>query len=225
MKVFEFRPEKGYAKVKINNQLDLWHLQNIIEPNDLVTARTLRTIFIQREGRKEKGRRIFVVLTIKVEKVDFQKHTNRLRISGKIVKAPKDIQLGDYHTIEVNIGTVLNIEKSVWKAEHVERLEKAKTRMEIIKEPKILEEFFMHLNKDDGLATYGFEQVKLASTANAVKIALIPEEKIQDKEVEQLIKEIESKSGQIKLVSRKDEFGQRFCRMYDIGAILRFAIS
>lgn len=224
MKIFEFDSKKKYAKIKITNQLDLWHLQNIIEPKDLITAKTLRAIFIQREDKKEKVKRRFAVLTIKVEKTEFHKHKSKLRVTGKIIKAPEEIQLGDYHTIEVGLGSMLTIQKEEWKKEQIERLEKAKIRVENVK-PKLIQEFFIHINKADSLATYGCEQVKLAASLGAIKILLIPEEKIQDKNIEKLMKEVENKRGEIKLVSKKEDVGKQFCSMYDVGAILRFAIS
>jgi stalled ribosome rescue protein Dom34 len=201
--------------------LDFLHLQNIIEKNDLIKAKTWRRIFIEREDKKIRSKKKFVFLTVKVEKTEFHKHMNKLRFIGKIVEAPKEIPLGDYHTIEVGLGSILTIEKGEWKKEQIERLEKAKIRIGVIK-PKLIQEFFMHVNKQDGLAVYGLEQVKLASQAGAVKILLVPEEKIA--EVEELVKEVENKRGEIKLVAKKEELGKKFCSMYDIGAILRFPI-
>lgn len=224
MKVFEFNQAKKYAIIKIDNQLDFWHLQNIIEKGDLVKAKTLRRIFIQREEKKIKAKKKLVFLKIKVEKIELHKHLNKLRITGKIVEAPKEIPLGDYHTIEIGFGSKLTIEKEEWKKEQIERLEKAEIKIETIK-PKLIQEFFVHVNKQDGLAAYGFEEVKIAASAGAVKILLVPEEKIAEKEVEEIIKEVESKKGEIKIVSKKEDLGKKFCDMYGIGAILRFAIS
>lgn len=182
-------------------------------------------IFIQREEGREKGKRKFVLLTIKSEKSEFDEHKNKLRLNGKILEAPKEVQLGSYHTIEVGIGKILSIEKKEWKDEQIKRLERAKVRMEILKEPKVIEEFFVHLNKEDGLSVYGFEDVKMAASMGAVKIVLIAEEKIREKEIEELVKEVESKRGEIKLVSKKIPAGQKFCKICYVGAILRFSIS
>jgi stalled ribosome rescue protein Dom34 len=223
MKIFEF-DQNRYAKIKVNNRLDLWHLQNIIEPKDLIKAKTLRTIFIQREDKREKlKKKKLVTLTIKVEKIDFHKYKNKLRITGKIVEAPKEISLGEYHTVEVGLGSILTIEKK-WKKEQIERLEKAKIKIKGAS-PKTIQEFFMHVNKADGLAAYGLDNIKLVSISGAVKVLLVPEEKIQEKEVGKLMKEVENRRGEIKLISKKEEIGKKFCRTYDIAAILRFPIS
>jgi len=212
-------------KLKVENDLDLWHLQQIVEPKDLVEARTVRTIFIRREEGKEKGKRKLVLLKIRVEKIEFEEYTRKLRLTGRIVEAPEEVQKGDYHTIEVGRGDLMEIGKDRWSQEQLERLKRATVRMEVLRDPRILEEFSVHCDKDDGLAVYGFEQVKSAAGYGAVKIVLIPEEKIREKNFEDMVKLVESKKGEIKLISKKDMAGKKFCNTYDIGAILRFPIS
>lgn len=211
--------------MRVENEIDLWHLQHIVEAGDSITAKTPRMIFVQRGDEKEKGMKKFVLLTIKVEKFEFDEHKNKLRLAGKILEAPEEVQLGSYHTIEVGVGKLLSIEKKEWKEEQEKRLERAEIRMEVLREPKIIEEFFVHVNKEDGLAVYGFEEVKTATSIGAVKIILIDEEKIRETRMEELVKEVENKRGEIKLVSKKFQAGQKFCKMCDVGAILRFSIS
>ena len=219
------KSDLNIRKLKIQNDLDVWHLQQIVEQKDLVKARTVRTIFIRREDQKEKGKRKLVLLKIRVEKIEFDEYQKKLRLNGKIVEGPEEIQLGDYHTIEVGRGDVIEIEKERWNEEQLERLKRASIRIEVLRDPKVLEEFFVHCNKNDGLVVYGFDQVKVAAGFGAVKIVLIPEEKLRDKTFEDLMKLIESKRGEIKLVSKKDVTGKKFCNTFDVGAILRFPIS
>lgn len=221
----EFDKEKGIAKLRVENPIDIWHLEKIIEKGDLITAKTLRTIFVQRGEERIKGRKKFLVLTIKIEKVEFQEQTNKLRLIGKIVEAPEEVQKGSYHSIEVGTGKMLTIEKGEWKKEQMERLEKTRTRIEFLKDSKEIEEFFVHVNRSDGLAVYGFEQVKMAASIGAIKIVFIPEEKMRSKENEELIDEVANKRGEIRIVSKRHPVGEKFCKMYDIAAILRFPIS
>jgi stalled ribosome rescue protein Dom34 len=223
MKIIELDLAKRYATIKIDSVLDFFHLQNIIEKNDLIKAKTWRRIFIQREDKKIRAKKKFVTLKIKVEKIEFHKHINKLRVTGKIVEAPKEISLGDYHTIEVGLGSILTIEKEEWKENQIKELERAKIRIEFAK-PKLIQEFFMHINKSDGLAIYGLEQVKLASQAGAIKVLLIDEEKIAEKEIEEMLREVREKKGEIALVSKKNDLSKNFCNIYGIGAILRFSI-
>lgn len=222
MKIVKSDFDKGFARVVLTNELDLWHLENLIEVGDLITAKTLRSIFLQREERKEKVKKRLVRLKLKVEKIYFQKHRGKLRFVGKIVECPKDVQKGSYHTIEATVGSKLIIEKKLWKKEHIERLEKAKYVIKV-SNPRLIQEFFIHVNKNDTLAVYGVEQVKIAANIGAVRVVLIPEERL--KEFEDLIKKIEEKRGEIRLISKKFSSGKKFLKTYDIGAILRFPIS
>ena len=225
MRIAQFDQERKTAKLKVEAATDFWHLEKIVEKGDLITARTLRTIFVRRGEERIKANRKFVVLTIKVDKVDFQKHMNKLKFIGKIVKAPEEVQKGSYHSIEIGIGNMFTIEKKEWKEEQIKRLERAKVKVKILKDSKLIEEFLMHLNKGDGLAAYGFDQVKIAASIGAVKIVFIVEEKIREREIEELVGEIQDKRGEVKMISKKYSFGKKFSKAYDIAAILRFPIS
>ena len=297
---------------------------------------------MEREGRRIKTGKKPMMLKIQVEKIEFHKHANRLRLMGKIVEGPEDVQLGSYHTIEVKVGTILTIFKEEWKKYQIEKLKKAQITIpdvliivvdsnlttfgllkrsgvdivsefrnfhsiqeedklpefykkvaseinkfssrvkkiilagpgfakehvqkiikerysdvneklvidtsssatkaginevlkrgtldkviaesEIIKESKIIQDFFLHLQKDDGLSVYGFDQIKEADSAGAVKIFLVSEEKIREDEIEKLARDVEKKNGQIEIVSRTHDLGEQFSRMGGLGAILRFRI-
>ena len=225
MKVLGSDFNKGFASVLVTNDIDLWHLENIIEPGDFVMAKTLRTIMLQNEDRKEKIKKKFVTLKINVESVNYQKHMKQLRVKGKIVRCPKEVQRGSYHTIEVGRGSKILIEKKEWRKDHIERLKKASYVVEFLKGKKLIQEFLMHVNKNDGFSVYGFDQVKTATEMGAVKVVFIPEEKIREKKMEELIKQVEKKRGEIKLISKENSLGKQFHKMFDIGAILRFRIS
>lgn len=225
MKIQESDFNKGFVRVVVTNDIDLWHLENIIESGDFVTAKTLRTIILQREERKEKIKKKFVTLKIRVENVNYQKYMKKLRVKGKIVECPKDVQKGSYHTIEIGRDSRILIEKRKWKKEQIDRLKKASYAVEFLKGTKLLKEFFIHVNKNDGLAAYGFDRIKTAAEMGAVKVVLIPEERIREKRMEGLIEEIEKRGGEIKLVSKGNSLGKKFQKIYDVGAVLRFRIS
>jgi protein pelota len=335
--------DKGFVIVKINVNDDLWYLENVIEKGDLVKTRTLRNIFIERQRKQVKVEKKPMILKVEVEKIEFQKFTNQLRLTGKIVEGPENVQLGSYHTIEVKLGTVLTIYKNEWKQYQIDRLNKALIRIpdvlisvvdssqatfgmlkrsgveiiselrnphsttqeedklpefykkiaseieklsekvqrivlagpgftkehvqkiiqenypdvkskliidtttsatssgineilkkgtldkiikesEIVKESQIIQEFFTHLNKDDGLSVYGLDQIKDANNVGAVKILLISDENIRKEEVDKLARQVEEKKGQVEIISRTHELGEQFHRMGGLGAILRFRI-
>jgi protein pelota len=342
MEIIKFNIKKGFVFLKINVNDDLWYLESIIEPRDFIKSRSLRSLFVEREGRKIKAEKKPMLLKIEVEKIEYNKFVNQLRLNGKIVEGPEDVQLGSYHTIEVKLGTKLTIYKKEWKRYQIDKLRKAQVRVsdvllsvvdsnqatfgllkrtgveiiselrnphsiqeedklpefykkiaseinrlsgnvvsivlagpgftkehvqkiiqqdypdvykkliidtvtsatgagineilrkgtldkvikesEIVKESQIIQEFFTHLNKDDGLSVYGLDQIKDADSAGAVKILLISDENIRKEEFSQLAKQVEQKKGQIEIISKTHELGEQFHRMGGLGAILRFRI-
>jgi len=129
MKIIKTEFRKGFVVVKINVNDDLWYLENIIEQGDLVKSRTLRSLFVEREGRKIKAEKKPMLLKLEVEKIEFNKFVNELRLTGKIIEGPEDVQLGSYHTIEVKFGTILTIYKKEWKQYQIDKLNKAQVRV------------------------------------------------------------------------------------------------
>ena len=118
----ELRFNEGEISIITESLDDLWHLKYILEPNDLVYAFTKRRI----EGatdklRPEKADKKTVRLGINVEKVEFHKFSNRLRVHGTIVDG---IDAGAYHTINVEEGTNISIIKR-WKNDQFERIREA----------------------------------------------------------------------------------------------------
>jgi protein pelota len=103
-------------------------------------------------------------------------------------------------------------------------LDKVMKESEIVKESQIIQEFFTHLNKDDGLSVYGLKQIKEADDVGAVKVLIISEENIRKEEIEQLARQVEKKKGTVEIVSRTHDLGEQFHRMGGLGAILRFRI-
>ncbi len=106
---------------------DFWILYNIIQRNDIAYARTTREIRLgDRYERPEKGRRISLVLGIRVEKVLWDRSLNRLRIHGIVCDGPEDIGVvGSHHTLNISLNTPLTIIKKRWLNYHREYLRRA----------------------------------------------------------------------------------------------------
>jgi len=145
MNILRANFDKGFVKIKIDVNDDIWYLGDVIELGDFIEARTMRSLFMDREGKKTKVGKKPMMLKIQVEKKDFQTHVNCLRLTGKIVEGPEDVQLGSYHTIEVSIGSILTIYKKEWKNYQIDRLREAQTKI-----PEVLITVM-----DSNLATFG----------------------------------------------------------------------
>ncbi|MEO2152356.1 MAG: mRNA surveillance protein pelota, partial [Thermococcus sp.] len=94
---------------------------------DIVYAKTLRKQAQRTDSlRAEKVEVIPVYLGVKAEKINFHKFANQVRVTGPIVYASReDVPLGKYHTITIEEGTVVTIQKPRWKEHHIERLREA----------------------------------------------------------------------------------------------------
>jgi len=123
MRVLHRDPKTGEIKLRVENADDLWHLHNLILPGDLVRASTYRREEVKTDKvRPERGEKVRVTLTIRVESVEFQAFSDRLRITGVIVEGPQD--LGRHHTLNVAVDDVLSVIKT-WQAHELRRIDEA----------------------------------------------------------------------------------------------------
>jgi len=101
---------------------DLWHLKHLINPGNLVFALTQRKVSMATDKlRPEKMERRTVRLGVSVESVEFHMYSNWLRLHGTIKSG---IDLGSYHTLNIEVGTELSIIKH-WRADELQRIEEA----------------------------------------------------------------------------------------------------
>ena len=123
MKVVEERlkGEEGEIKLIPESIEDLWHLKYIIQPGDIVFSLTKRASESSDKLRSDK-QMITVRLGVKVDRVEFHKFANRLRITGRIVAGVEDSR---YHTLSITDGKELSIIKERWNEEQLERIKMA----------------------------------------------------------------------------------------------------
>ena len=113
----------GEARLTPESDEDIWHVERVLEPGDVVKSRSLRR-FKPSEG--ESGDKRTVTVELIAEKVEFHEGTGKLRVTGKIRSGhPEEyVQIGSYHTIEIMPGEQLFITKQ-WKNYQLERLKQA----------------------------------------------------------------------------------------------------
>ena len=113
MKIIKFYESEGKLKVRVDTLEDLWTLQRIIFPNDIVRSESLRKF---KAGEHEEGEMKEVVITLKVERSEFDKTANRLRIMGKIMEGRpiEYVKLNSYHTLNIAPEDVIEVWKTKW---------------------------------------------------------------------------------------------------------------
>ena len=117
------RGDEGEIALLPESLDDLWHLQHLIARGDLVFALTHRKVpAIADKARPEKMERKTVRLGVKVEDVEFHMYSNWLRVHG-IIKSGMDV--GAYHTLNIEVGTDLSILKYHWRPDLLARIDEA----------------------------------------------------------------------------------------------------
>jgi protein pelota len=117
------RGDEGEITLQPESLDDLWHLQHLIEPGDLVFAQTYRKVQAATDKtRPEKLERRPVRLGIHVEEIEFHIYSNWLRLHG-VIKSGMDI--GSYHTLNIEVGTDLSIIKRHWRLDQLQRIDEA----------------------------------------------------------------------------------------------------
>ncbi len=124
MKLLELNTKKAHFKVKIENADDLWYLSQLIEKNDIISGRTERKIRLDSgDERNVKVTKKHVFLSLEVEKVEFSRYQNWLRVSGKIREAPEDVPKGSYHTFNLEPDNMIEVQKSELLKYQIDRLQ------------------------------------------------------------------------------------------------------
>jgi len=120
---------EGTLEVEVEDSDDLWHLYNLIDKGDKVCGYTLREVKVSRGSQEERVGRRRVFLCVVVDDLGFQTFTERLRIKGRVVTGPEDMNIqGTYHSFSVGLRDRLSITKDRWMSFHIDRLNRAESR-------------------------------------------------------------------------------------------------
>ncbi|HTY15070.1 MAG TPA: mRNA surveillance protein pelota [Methanoregulaceae archaeon] len=115
---------KSYGEIRLFPETidDIWHLDHLICPGDLVFATTFRTVDLSSDKiRPEKAEKKPVRLGIRVGKVEFHHYANRLRVTGVIEQGP---DTGSHHTFNIEPGYEISVIRN-WSRRDLERIDRA----------------------------------------------------------------------------------------------------
>jgi protein pelota len=126
MKVLKRDLRGGMMKLLVENGDDLWHLRHLIQAGDLVSAVTWRRDERSTDMvRAEKVERRRMYLGVDVEEVEYADFSDRLRVLGVIREGPEDIPRGVHHTLNVEVGDDVRIQKTRWRGFELDRIDEA----------------------------------------------------------------------------------------------------
>ena len=124
MKAEQGELQRGYGEMRLFPESldDLWHLEHLVAPGDLVFATTMRAVeSVSDKLRPDKPEKRPVRLGIRVERTEFHKFANRLRITGIIEQGE---ETGSYHTLNIEPGYEISVIKR-WRPVDLERIDRA----------------------------------------------------------------------------------------------------
>jgi len=121
MDILESDFKKGKVRLRIIDLDDLWYLSNLIDEGDLVKGKTTRKLKIGSEDQTTSIKKT-ITLKLKVEKIEFHKYQNSLRVSGRVIDGPEDVPNGSYHTLSLEENSDFILEKNSWLNYQKEKL-------------------------------------------------------------------------------------------------------
>lgn len=126
MRILKIDRKNNYFEVIADNFDDLWHIEKLIEPGDVVSGSSERKIKPKQEGDKPRKEKVFV--EIEAERAEFHEASNQLRVQGIVLASKPEelVELRSHHTLEVEPGAKIAVRKKALKNYHIERLERAK---------------------------------------------------------------------------------------------------
>jgi protein pelota len=118
----EFKGNFGEIRLFPESIDDLWHLQHLITPGDLVFATTFRSVDTANDKlRPEKTEKRPIRLGIRIDRLEFSEHGVRLRLFGIIEHG---IDIGAHHTLNIETGYEISVIKA-WRPMDRERIERS----------------------------------------------------------------------------------------------------
>jgi len=154
------------VRLQVETDEDLWHLYNIIEEDDLVTASTTRREEKSADKlRAEKMEKKRMTLGVRIKKIEFSEEDLRLKLLGVIETGPQDI--GQHHTLIFENGDSMTIQKKKWRTTQLERVKRAVADS---KKPRIV---FVSLDQDEAtiavLRQFGLKEIATVRSGRSGK--------------------------------------------------------
>ncbi len=124
MRVIRFSDATNTIKLRPDSFDDLYLIQRIVGSEDAVTAKSYRRF---KPTEEDVGEQKEITVKIHVEKTELDKGASKLRFTGKILwgRPEEFVKLSSYHTINVGVGDVLEIQKPHWREYMLRRIKQA----------------------------------------------------------------------------------------------------
>lgn len=115
----------GSVKIIPEEPDDLWHAYNLVSQGDSVLAVTVRKVMREKASGGRDAERVKLKLEIKVEAVEYDKEGSVLRLRGMNIMENDYVQIGQFHTLEIELHRPFVLRKKVWDSMALDVLQQA----------------------------------------------------------------------------------------------------
>ena len=109
----------------IDNPEDLWSIYNIVQRGDFIKTAVFRKIQHESNNGKVSSTKKKLILTIKVEDIDYDQVEGTIRFKGKNVSENENISIGQFQAAEISKGSSFSLYKKYWDEINIETLKAA----------------------------------------------------------------------------------------------------
>uniref|UniRef100_A0A1I7W3A1 Protein pelota homolog n=1 Tax=Loa loa TaxID=7209 RepID=A0A1I7W3A1_LOALO len=115
----------GEVTVSCDETEDMWHVYNLVRIGDKVRCTTIRKVTTESSTGSTFSQRVHTVLSISIETVDFDPIACILHLKGKNVAENQHVKMGQYHTLDIDVGKKFSLWKPYWDSIDLDRLDLA----------------------------------------------------------------------------------------------------
>jgi protein pelota len=117
--------KEGKVDIIVDNDEDLWTLYNIIAKGDYLKTAMFRKVQHESGGGKVSSTKKKIIITIKIEEIEYCQEDDIIRIKGKNTSENEYISIGQFQTAEISKGSFFTLFKYYWDDIHIETLRNA----------------------------------------------------------------------------------------------------
>jgi protein pelota len=117
--------QSGKVDIIIDNDEDLWILYNLIAKGDYIKTAMFRKVQHESGGGKVSSTKKKLIITIKIEEIEYCQEDDIIRIKGKNTSENEYISIGQFQTAEISKGSFFTLFKYYWDDIHIETLKNA----------------------------------------------------------------------------------------------------
>jgi len=132
MKILKRRIDKsgnGLIVVVPEQEEDLWHLYNLVQRGDSIKTGTFRKIKTESKTGSVSTKRMFMVIKLQILQINYyygeESADIGLLLKGKNIEESRFMQIGQMHTIKVELNYPVTIYKNNWDKLHMRILDEA----------------------------------------------------------------------------------------------------